>query len=343
MSVRGWLAVAPLFVVCIPGAFGQLPKRVEKCLPYPTLAQEIREMQPPDPAPPQVRVHVIRVEFDPKDGIPSNVQEEISTQLQSHIFERDANRPYLSDLANEIAEVNVRGVLQNHGYFGPTVFAAKLSTLQSEGADKNIEVAISATPGTQYHTGNIRIESADSASQFWISPEVLRELIPLDVLLEQLREVLDEGHKALVFSQFTSFLRILQARLKRDGIPYEYLDGATRDRQTRVERFQNDHDCPLFLVSLKAGGLGLNLTAAEYVFILDPWWNPAVEAQAVDRAHRIGQLRPIFAYRLIARDTVEEKVLELQKTKRDLANALIGAENSMIQDLRTEDLAFLLS
>ena len=165
----------------------------------------------------------------------------------------------------------------------------------------------------------------------------------LDVLLEQLREVLDEGHKALVFSQFTSLLKILRARLNQDGILYEYLDGATRDRQTRVERFQNDKDCRLFLVSLKAGGLGLNLTAAEYVFILDPWWNPAVEAQAVDRAHRIGQTRPVFTYRLIARDTVEEKVLELQKSKRDLAAAIIGAENSMIRDLRSEDLALLLS
>jgi hypothetical protein len=102
-------------------------------------------------------------------------------------------------------------------------------------------------------------------------------------------------------------------------------------------------NCRLFLVSMKAGGLGLNLTAAEYVFILDPWWNPAVEAQAVDRAHRIGQMRPIFTYRLIARDTVEEKVLELQKTKRDLAAAIMGAENSMIRDLCSEDLALLLS
>jgi len=165
----------------------------------------------------------------------------------------------------------------------------------------------------------------------------------LDVLLAQLREVLDEGHKALVFSQFTGLLKILRACLSRDGIVYEYLDGATHDRQTRVERFQNDKDCRLFLVSLKAGGLGLNLTAAEYVFILDPWWNPAVEAQAVDRAHRIGQTRPIFAYRLIARDTVEEKVLELQKAKSDLVAAIIGAENSVIRDLRSEDLAFLLS
>jgi SNF2 family DNA or RNA helicase len=110
-----------------------------------------------------------------------------------------------------------------------------------------------------------------------------------------------------------------------------------------VERFQNDPQCPLFLISLRAGGLGLNLTAAEYVFLLDPWWNPAVEAQAMDRAHRIGQTRQVFAYRLIARDTVEEKVLELQNTKRDLAAAIIGADNSLIRNLRREDLELLLS
>jgi superfamily II DNA or RNA helicase len=164
----------------------------------------------------------------------------------------------------------------------------------------------------------------------------------LDVLLEQLREVISEGHKALVFSQFTSLLGMVRDRLDH-GIVYEYLDGSTRDRQACVERFQNDADCRLFLVSLKAGGLGLNLTAAEYVFLLDPWWNPAVEAQAVDRAHRIGQTRQVFAYRLIARDTVEEKVLELQKTKRDLAAAIISADNSLIRNLGREDLELLLS
>jgi len=165
----------------------------------------------------------------------------------------------------------------------------------------------------------------------------------LDVLLEQLEEVIGAGHKALVFSQFTSLLSIVRSRLNAAGVVYEYLDGSTRDRQARVERFQNDAACPLFLISLKAGGLGLNLTAAGYVFLLDPWWNPAVEAQAVDRAHRIGQTRQVFAYRLIARDTVEEKVLELQKTKRDLAAAIIGEENSLIRDLHREDLDLLLS
>jgi SNF2 family DNA or RNA helicase len=161
--------------------------------------------------------------------------------------------------------------------------------------------------------------------------------------LEQLRAVLEEGHKALVFSQFTSLLAIVRARLAEEGVVYEYLDGKTVDRQARVERFEQDAECRLFLISLKAGGVGLNLTAADYVFILDPWWNPAVEAQAVDRTHRIGQTRQIFAYRLIARDTVEEKVLQLQETKRNLADAIIGAENSLIRAMTREDIELLLS
>jgi SNF2 family DNA or RNA helicase len=165
----------------------------------------------------------------------------------------------------------------------------------------------------------------------------------LDVLLDQLRDVIEEGHKALVFSQFTSLLAILGTRLDFADIPYEYLDGKTQDRQAPVERFQNNPASRLFLISLKAGGLGLNLTAADYVFILDPWWNPAVEAQAVDRAHRIGQARQVFAYRLIARDTVEEKVLQLQQTKRNLADAILGEENSLIRDLAPEDIELLLS
>ena len=164
----------------------------------------------------------------------------------------------------------------------------------------------------------------------------------LDLVLPQIDEVLEEGHKILVFSQFTSFLAIVRDRLDRQGVVYEYLDGETRDRSRPVERFQSDPACRLFLVSLKAGGLGLNLTAAEYVYLLDPWWNPAVERQAVDRTHRIGQTRPVFAYRVIARDTVEEKVLELQRTKEDLADAIIGADTSLIRDLSREDLELLL-
>jgi hypothetical protein len=165
----------------------------------------------------------------------------------------------------------------------------------------------------------------------------------LDVLLPRLSEVTEEGHKAIVFSQFTSFLSIIRKRLDHQGVSYEYLDGKTRNRGVAVERFQRDSNCKLFLISLKAGGQGLNLTAAEYVFLLDPWWNPAVEAQAIDRAHRIGQTNRVFAYRLITRDTVEEKVLDLQSTKRDLADAIINADNSVIRNITGEDLRLLLS
>jgi hypothetical protein len=165
----------------------------------------------------------------------------------------------------------------------------------------------------------------------------------LDLLLPQLREVLAEGHKALVFSQFTSFLALLRRQLDAEKIPYLYLDGRTRDRQEKVGAFQSNPECRLFLISLKAGGLGLNLTAADYVYLLDPWWNPAVESQAIDRAHRIGQVRPVFASRIVARDTVEEKILDLQKTKRDLADAVIQADRSLLSGLSREDLEMLLS
>lgn len=165
----------------------------------------------------------------------------------------------------------------------------------------------------------------------------------LDLLVPRLVETVEDGHKALVFSQFTSFLALLRTQLDARGIPYQYLDGRTKDRAARIDRFQNDDGCRLFLISLKAGGVGLNLTAADYVFILDPWWNPAAEAQAIDRAHRIGQTRNVFAYRLIARDTVEERVLELQQRKRELAEAIITADNSVIRSLQREDLELLLS
>jgi len=175
MLARSLLSVAPLFGACIPCAFGQLPKRLEKCLPYPTLAQEIREMQP-EPAP--VRVHVIRVEFDSNDGIPADAQQEISTELQGHLFQPEADSAYLKHLADEIAEVGVTGALRDRGYFKATA-TANLTAPQSEGEDISVVVTIKATPGPQYRTGDIRIESADADNRLKISPEVLRGLIPL--------------------------------------------------------------------------------------------------------------------------------------------------------------------
>jgi SNF2 family DNA or RNA helicase len=169
------------------------------------------------------------------------------------------------------------------------------------------------------------------------------EAAKLDALLPLLEEVIEEGHKALVFSQFTSMLAIVRDRLEHAEITYEYLDGQTRNRKERVDRFQSDDACPVFLISLKAGGLGLNLTAADYVFILDPWWNPAVEAQAIDRTYRIGQTRHVMAYRLVCKDTVEEKILKLQERKRDLADAILTSDNAVLSNLRPEDLELLLS
>ena len=177
-----------------------------------------------------------------------------------------------------------------------------------------------------------------------VNPSLEREpSAKIDTLLEQLEEIIGEGHKALVFSQFTSLLAIVRKRLDSRAIRYEYLDGQTRNRKEIVDRFQQPDGRPVFLISLKAGGQGLNLTEADYVFILDPWWNPAVEMQAIDRAHRIGQTQPVFAYRIIARDTVEEKVLDLQDSKRELADAIITANDSLIRKLTAQDLQRILS
>lgn len=165
----------------------------------------------------------------------------------------------------------------------------------------------------------------------------------LEALEQMLGDVIDEGGKALVFSQFTSMLELVKQRFDQLGINYVYLDGQTRNREQVVKQFQEDDNVQVFLISLKAGGFGLNLTAAEYVFILDPWWNPAVESQAIDRTHRIGQTQPVFAYRLICQDTVEQRVIELQQAKRDLAEAIVGGEENLLKSLSRDDLEQLLS
>jgi superfamily II DNA or RNA helicase len=181
------------------------------------------------------------------------------------------------------------------------------------------------------HPGLVNDEWADAGSA------------KLDALFELVTEVLEEGHKVLVFSQFTKLLGFVRERFDEIEVPYAYLDGQTRNRGEVVERFQTDPATNIFLVSLKAGGVGLNLTAASYVFLLDPWWNPAVEAQALDRAHRIGQTQPVFAYRMIAQDTVEEKIVELQASKRQIADAILEGEGGTLSDLTAEDLQMLLS
>lgn len=162
-------------------------------------------------------------------------------------------------------------------------------------------------------------------------------------VFHMLDKAIQEGHKILVFSQFVKHLNLFQARLKEKGIDYAYLDGSTNNRQQQVDNFQNNPDLSLFLISLKAGGLGLNLTKADYVFILDPWWNPAIEAQAVDRAHRIGQENQVFTYRFITKNTIEEKIMALQQYKLKLATDLISTEESFMKKLSQEDIASILS
>jgi SNF2 family DNA or RNA helicase len=147
----------------------------------------------------------------------------------------------------------------------------------------------------------------------------------------------------LVFSQFVSMLTLIRERLDAKAVRFSYLDGATKDRQGAVDQFQKDAAIPVFLMSLKAGGVGLNLSAADTVIHFDPWWNYAAEAQATDRAHRIGQTRVVTAYKLIARDTVEEKIVNLQAKKRSASEATIGSEEPLMSGLTTEDLHELLS
>jgi len=158
-----------------------------------------------------------------------------------------------------------------------------------------------------------------------------------------LRTVLDGGHKVLVFSQFVKQLSIYREYFEEQHIPYVYLDGSTQNRGDVVKQFQEDEKTRVFLISIKAGGVGLNLTEADYVFILDPWWNPAVEQQAIDRTHRIGQTKNVFIYKFITKDSVEEKILALQQRKLSVARALITTEDSFIKSLTADDIKEILA
>ncbi len=183
------------------------------------------------------------------------------------------------------------------------------------------------------------------------SPAILNEADKFpnhSIKLEELgREITENisNHKALVFSQFLGMLALIREKLKELGVDYEYFDGSTSaiDREKAIQRFQNDENCRVFLISLKAGGVGLNLTAADYVYIVDPWWNPAVEQQAIDRTHRIGQTKNIMAYRMICKDTIEDKILQLQEKKRVLAKDLITDDEGFVKSLTKADVEYLFS
>jgi non-specific serine/threonine protein kinase len=183
------------------------------------------------------------------------------------------------------------------------------------------------------------------------SPAILNEAEKFpnhSIKLDELSRELSEGissHKALVFSQFLGMLSLIRSKLDELGISYVYFDGSTSapDREKAIQRFQQDDSVRVFLISLKAGGVGLNLTAADYVYIMDPWWNPAVEQQAIDRTHRIGQTKNIFAYRMICKDTIEDKILQLQERKRNLAKDIIADDQGFVKTLTREDVEYLFS
>ena len=183
------------------------------------------------------------------------------------------------------------------------------------------------------------------------SPAILNEKeaypnvsIKIDELMREIEEN-SSNHKALVFSQFTTMLQLIGSELTKRKVAYFYLDGSTKaaDRQKAVADFQSNEDVKIFLISLKAGGVGLNLTAADYVYMVDPWWNPATEQQAIDRTHRIGQQKSVFAYKLICKDSIEEKILQLQHKKKSLSADLISDENGFVKKLTRDDVAYLFS
>ena len=183
------------------------------------------------------------------------------------------------------------------------------------------------------------------------SPSILNEAEKFpnhSIKLEELTREITENisnHKALIFSQFLGMLALIKGKLTELGVKFEYFDGSTAppDREKAIQSFQADDSVRVFLISLKAGGVGLNLTAADYVYIVDPWWNPAVEQQAIDRTHRIGQTKNIFAYRMICKDTIEDKILQLQEKKRMLAKELIADDASFVKSLTKEDVEYLFS
>ena len=189
------------------------------------------------------------------------------------------------------------------------------------------------------------LEGLTRLRQICCSPRLIKGETGTSAKIKRFTELADElikeGHRALVFSQFVGFLRQIEKEVINRGWEYEYLDGQTRNRQERVDRFQSDLSKSLFLISLKAGGEGLNLTGADYVFLMDPWWNPAAERQAMDRTHRIGQTEHVFVYRFVCPDTVEEKILKLQERKRSLAQKLVVAESGIFKQLKRDDIIAL--
>ena len=268
----------------------------------------------------------------------SDAASRLSRRLRPFILRR-LKRDVAADLPAKLEQVSFCEMTSDQrAVYQQVIEASRKEVLDAVGAQgiaKSRMVVLSALLRLRQVCCDLRLLKLDGVEPANASGK-------LELFGELLEEVIDGGHRVLVFSQFVSMLTLLKEKLTAEGIEYCYLDGSTTNRGAVVERFQKTATIPVFLISLKAGGVGLNLTGADTVIHFDPWWNPAVEDQATDRAHRIGQTRVVTSYKLITRDTIEEKILLLQQKKRDIIKATLGSEEELAEALSWEDIQELL-
>lgn len=269
----------------------------------------------------------------------TEAQARLARRLRPFLLRR-LKREVAADLPAKIEQVSFCELTSDQRtVYQQVIEATRQEVLAAEGASseaKSRMVALNALLRLRQICCDLRLLQLDNVNAANASGK-------LDLFDELLEEVIDGGHRVLVFSQFVSLLSLVKERLAREDIAFCYLDGSTADRARVVEQFQRDATIPVFLISLKAGGVGLNLTGADTVIHLDPWWNPAVEDQATDRAHRIGQTRVVTSYKLIARDTVEEKIVALQNRKREVIQATLGGEAEFAAALSWKEIQELLA
>jgi len=277
-----------------------------------------------------------RYELPIARGSAPDVQRRLARRLQPFLLRR-RKRDVAKDLPEKIEQVVLSSLTSQQR----AAYDALLREIQ-QGLGSSSKNVNAGAQRMKMLTGLLRLRQVCCDLRL-VGVDTEETSAKLDLLDELLEEAIDGEHRVLVFSQFVSMLHLIRERLEKLEIPFCYLDGSTKQRQEIVDRFQSDSAIPVFLISLKAGGVGLNLSAADTVIHFDPWWNPAVEAQATDRAHRIGQTRVVTAYKLITSDTVEEKILRLQEKKRAAIDAAIDSEEPLMTGLTTEELEELLS
>ena len=269
----------------------------------------------------------------------SRAQERLARRLRPFLLRR-LKKEVAPDLPDRLEQVSFCELtIEQRGVYQQLIEASRKEVLEAVGAQgiqQSRMVVLNALLRLRQVCCDLRLLKLDGVEPATASGK-------LDLFGELLEEVIDGGHRVLVFSQFVSMLSILKEKLTEEGIDYCYLDGSTTDRAAVVNRFQTSANVPVFLISLKAGGVGLNLTGADTVIHFDPWWNPAVEDQATDRAHRIGQTRVVTSYKLITRETVEEKILLLQNRKREVIRTMLGGEEQLAASLTWEEIQELLS